>query len=170
MLIYNIWIVSYVREVTKFGFKKKAFFKASAGPCHKKSRLFYCCLVPGLQSNLRFTCPWQRALHMRKDVSCTWGMGTTAPPPFFLNKNFKFQIVFRNLICFTNFIDTNSTPYATLSKKSHFYSITHLSFYVSVKKNPLQLKSNKLKKQMSYINNEQICIYQNIFNLMNDGI
>lgn len=119
MLIYNIWIVSYVREVTKFGFKNPL--------------------------KMRFTCPWQRALHMRKDVSCTWGMGTTAPPPF-LNKNFKFQIVFRNLICFTNFIDTNSTPYATLSKKSHFYSITHLSFYVSVKKNPLQLKSNKLKK------------------------
>lgn len=145
--------------MTKFGLKKKAFFKASAGPCHKKSRLFYCCLVPGLQSNLRFTCPWQRALHMRKDVSCTWGMGTTAPPPF-LNKNFKFQIIFRKLICFTNFIDSNSTPYATLSKKSHFYSITHLSFYVSVKKkHPHQLKNNKLKKQMSYINNEQICIY-----------
>lgn len=90
------------------------------------------------------------------------GHGYYCPPPPFLNKNFKFQIIFRNLICFTNFIDSNSTPYATLSKKSHFYSITHLSFYVSVKKkNPLQLKSNKLKKQMSYINNEQICIYQN---------
>lgn len=119
--------------MTKFGLKKKAFFKASAGPCHKKSRLFYCCLVPGLQSNLRFTCPWQRALHMRKDVSCIWAWVIPPPPPFFKQK-LQISIIFRNLICFTNFIDSNSTPYATLSKKSHFYSITHLSFYVSVKK------------------------------------
>lgn len=97
------------------------------------------------------------------------GMGNTAPP--FFKQKLQISIIFRNLICFTNFIDSNSTPYATLSKKSHFYSITHLSFYVSVKKkHPLQLKSNKLKKQMSYISNEQICIYQNIFNLMKDGI
>lgn len=93
------------------------------------------------------------------------GMGNTAPP--FFKQKLQISIIFRNLICFTNFID--SIRY-TFKKISFLFYYTSFILSISKKKHPLQLKSNKLKKQMSYINNEQICIYQNIFNLMKDGI